>query len=153
LKYKNNDIVPHIFIAVVGVILTGIIIYYVMISVDSTTRLADSVLSSTEEIAIGYEEHDIVIYDGEDIRGSEVVNFIKKHLGDYMPSDTAPIYVEVVTKDSSSVYVHTYTNNQHLDDIKNFSSIEYYIKPTAIFTGEVVRTENKVIIGVRFCQK
>lgn len=153
MKHKNNDMVPKIFIAVVGVILTGIIVYYVMNSVNSTTKLADSVILSTEEISIGYEEHDIVMYDGEDIRGSEVVNFIKKHIGDYMPSDTAPIYVEVVTKASSSVYTHTYTNNAYIDEIRNFSSIDYYVKPTAIFTGEVIRTVNKVIIGVKFIQK
>lgn len=153
LKHKNNDIVPQIFIAVVAVMLTGIVIYYVMNSVKSTSKLADTVLASTEETVIDYTEHDIVMYDGEDIRGSEVVNFIKKHLGDYDVSDQAPIYVNVITKASASVYTHTYTNNKYIDDIKNFSSIEYYIKPTAIFVGEVIRTDNKVIIGVEFTQK
>ena len=70
-----------------------------------------------------------------------------RNIRDYMPSDTAPIYVLYMTL---HLYVHTYTNNQHLMILR--ISLEYYIKPTAIFTGEVVRTENKVI-GVRFCQK
>lgn len=153
MKHKNNDMVPKIFLAVVGVILTGIIVYYVMNSVNSTTKLADSVISNTEEITIGYEEQDIVMYDGEDIRGSEVVNFIKKHLGDYSASETAPIYVKVVTKSIGGTNINEYTNNTHMEDINNFSNLQYYIKPTAIFTGDVIRTENMVIEGVEFTQK
>lgn len=153
MKHKNNDMVPRIFLAVVAVILTGVIVYYVMNSVKSTTKLADSVIANTEKTTINYLEHDIVMYDNEDIRGSEVVNFIKKHLGDYSASETALIYVEVITKNMGNSYLKKYTNDKHIDDIKNFSNLEYYIKPTAIFTGDVIRTENMVIIGVKFTQK
>lgn len=152
MKLKNNDLVPQIFIAVVGVILAGVIIFYVMNSVKSTTRLADNVIASTENTASDYAEYDILMYDGEQIRGSEVVNFIKKQLGDYSILEEAPIYVEVVTIAPTTNYSHIYVNNKHIVDIKNFSSTEYYIKPTAIFTGEVIRTENMVIVGVRFIQ-
>lgn len=153
MKHKNNDIVAHIFLAVVGVIFVGIIIYYSVNSVKSTTRLADSIIASSEKRANEHEEYEFVRYDGESIRGSELVNFIKKQLGDFSTTETAPIYVEVVTKASSSFYTNIYTNNQHIEDIRNFSSINYYIKPTAIFTGEVIRTGNDVIIGVKFSQK
>ena len=152
MKQKNNDLVPQIFLAVVGVILVGIVIYYTINSVKSTTRVADAVIANTEQTASDYSEHDILIYDGEAIRGSEVVNFIKKRIGDYSSDEIAPIYVEVLTKVSTSTYTHTYKNKEYFDDIRNFSSIEYYIRPTALFIGEVIITENKVIIGVRFTQ-
>lgn len=151
MKNKNIDLVPQIFLAVVGVILAGIIIYYVMNSVKSTSRLANSVIAKTEETAIAFSEHDILMYDGEEIRGSEVVNFIKKHLGDYSETEIAPIYVEV--KKTGSDDTIKYTNSKHIKNIKNFSNEEHYIKPTAIFTGQVIRNENKVILGVRFTQK
>lgn len=153
MRHKNSDLVPQIFLTVVGVILVGIIIYYVMNSVQSTRRLADTIILNTEKTASQYTEHDIVKYDGEDVRGSEVTNFIKKHLGNYDTSETAPIYVEVITKISGSTNVNTYSNKEHVDDIKNFSNMQHYIKPTAIFKGEVIRNTNKVILGVKFTQK
>ena len=52
-------------------------------------------------------------------KGQEVVNFIKKQLGDYLPTEAAPIYVEVVSKTLDSTYSRIYTtNNEHLEDIK-----------------------------------
>ena len=149
MKHKNNDIVAQIFLAVVGVILVGIIIYYTMGSVSSTTRLADNIITNSEKMAVDYDEYEIVKYDCEDIRGSEVVNFIKRQLGDFSATEEAPIYIEVISKASSA----TYTNNQYIEQIKNFSIIDRYIKPTAIFAGEVIRTGNDVIIGVKFSQR
>ncbi|NLP16037.1 MAG: hypothetical protein GX379_03200 [Clostridiales bacterium] len=153
MKLKNSDLIPQIFIAVVSVIIVGIIIHYVMNSVKSTTRLANTVIANTEEAACDYIEYELVKYDGEEIRGSEIVNLIKKKLGDYLPAEKAPIYVEVITKDPNSFYNNIYNNNAYINDIKNFSSIEHYIKPTAMFAGEVIRTENRVIIGVKFTQR
>ncbi|HHT88927.1 MAG TPA: hypothetical protein GX002_07955 [Clostridiales bacterium] len=152
MKNKNIDIVPQIFLAVVGVILTGIIIYYVINSARSMTRAADIVIANTEGIAAEYAKHDITMYDGEEIRGSEVVNFIKKQLGDYDVTETAPIYVEVFTKVSDSTVYNKYENKKHIKDIKNFSNMQHYIKPTAVFKSEVIINANKVILGVRFTQ-
>lgn len=153
MKSKNIDLVPQIFLAVVGVILVGMIIYQVMLSVKSTSKIANTVIASTEETATNYIEYDLTMYDGEEVRGAEVVNFIKKHLGDYSETEEAPIYVEVVSKYSGTTYTNTYTNNVHISEIKDFTKISYYIKPTAIFSGEVIRNENKVILGVKFTQK
>lgn len=151
LKNKNNDLVPQIFLTVTGVILTGIIIYYIMNSVKSTSGLANGIIAKTEETASEFSEHDILMYDGETVRGAEVVNFIKKHLGDYSETETAPVYVEVLKSGSSDPKI--YTNNKYISEIKNFSNSEHYIKPTALFTGQVIRNENKVILGIKFVQK
>lgn len=153
MKHKNSDLVPKIFLSVVGVILVGIIIYYVMNSVQSTSKLADTILLGTEKTASEYAEYDIVKYNGEEIRGSEVVNFIKKHLGDYDTTEVAPIYVEVVTKIAGSTNINTYNNKEHINDINNFSNMQHYIKPTAIFKGEVIKNANNVIIAVKWTQK
>ena len=153
MRFKNNDLVPQIFMMVAGVILVGLILYYIMNAIKSSTNLADVVISNSQETATYYAEYDISKYNGEEVRGQEVVNFIKKQLGDYLPTEAAPIYVEVVSKTLDSTYSRIYTNNEHLEDIKNFSKAQHYIKPTAVFLGRVIRNENKVIIGVRFTQK
>ncbi len=153
MKHKNNDIVPQIFIAVVGVVLIGIIVFYVISSTKSTSGLADEIIADTEVTAIQIAEYKITMYDGEEIKGSEVVNFIKKNLGDYSSTETSPIYVEVVTNHSGTTYTRRHTNNTNVKEIKNFSNTQYYIKPTALFTGEVIRDQNKVILGIRFTQK
>lgn len=152
MRHKNNDLVPQIFLAVVGVILVGIIINYTINSVKSTTRVADTVIANAEETATDYAEYKISMYDGEEIRGSEVVNLIKKELGDYSSSEKAPLYVEVVTKLSDGSKSNIHTNNKYIDAIRNFSNLDYYIKPTALFTGKLIRTENRVIIGLLFIQ-
>ncbi len=154
MKSKYSlDLVPYIFLSVVGVVLVGIIVYYVVNTVHNTTNLADQVISSTEETASEYADYEIAKYDGEVIRGAEVVNLIKKQLGDYDGSETAPIFVEVVTKLSGTTYSNKYVNKEFLDDIKNFSRVSNYIKPTALFGSEVVKTSNNVILGVMFHQK
>lgn len=153
MKHKNNDIVPQIFIMVVSVILVGIIIYYTVSSVKSTTRIADTLIANAEETAVDYAEYELSMYDGEVIRGSEVVNLIKKELGDYSYPDEAPIFIKVVTRSSEDTSSFTYVNNEYIDDIRSFSCTERYIKPTALFTGKVMRNENRVIIGLEFTQE
>ena len=72
------------------------------------------------------------MYDDMEVYGSDVVNFIKKHLGDYTEVETAPIYVNVITSLSEipieitpAIHKSEFTNNR-------------YIKPTAKFVGHLV---------------
>jgi len=154
MKHKNNiEIVPQIFLAVVGVILVGLIIYYILNSVRATKKLADKIILDIEKTAVMYDEYDIMMYDGEKIRGAEVVNFIKKYLGQYDETETAPIFVEVITSVAGKTEVNQYYNNEFLLEIRNFSNEKRYIKPTAMFDVEVIRNENQVILGVKFTQK
>lgn len=91
---------------------------------------------------------DFMKFDCADVNGSEVINFIKKHLGDYTSSEAAPIYIYVKTTESEN----TYTNKAYFSSISNFTDTKY-IKPTALFIGEVIKNENKVIVGVSFIQQ
>ena len=93
------------------------------------------------------KDSDIKVYDGIDVYGSDVINCIKRLLGDYVSTETAPLYVYVKTS-----IENIYVNSAFLSDIRNFSS-PMYIKPTGIFIGEVVKNENKVIEGIKFIQK
>lgn len=153
MKQKNSDMVMYIFLSVVAVIIAGMIIAFIKNYLDGTLASARSLAGKQEQALSELEEYEIMKYDNEELRGSEVVNFIKKHLGDYLPEEEAPIYVRVTTRADGSTYSNTYTNSEHIADIRNFSSQQHYIKPTAWFTAEVIRTQNKAILGVAFTQK
>jgi type II secretory pathway pseudopilin PulG len=153
MKQKNSDMVMYIFLSVVAVIIVGLIIVFIRNSLNSTMDTANHLINEQEQTTSEIEEYSIMKYDNEEVRGSEVVNFIKKYLGDYSNTETAPIYVKVTTVTSGVTYNNTYTNGGYISDIKNFSSNQYYIKPTAWFTGKVIRTKNKAILGVTFTKK
>jgi hypothetical protein len=153
MKHKNTDLTAKILLSVVGVILVGAIVYYTMNFFNSTKAAADNIVDGTADLAEDYADYDIKKYDGEEVRGSEIVNLMKKYLGDYTSSETAPIYVQVDTVNSGTTYSSKYINNAHISDVKNFSFIEFYIKPTAKFNCKVIKTTNKAIVGISFKQK
>lgn len=153
MKQKNSDMVMFIFLSVVAIIITGLIILFIRNSLNSTMNTANQLISQQEETASELEVYEIMKYDNEDVRGSDVVNFIKKQLGDFASSETAPIYIQVRTVVDGVSYDNTYTNNAYISNIKNFSGKQHYIKPTAWFTGKVIKTPNEAILGVRFIQK
>ncbi|MDF2473839.1 MAG: hypothetical protein K0R21_1621 [Anaerocolumna sp.] len=102
--------------------------------------------SNLSEFAVELTESDITMYDGLEVTGSDVVNFIKKNLGSYTSTQTSPVYVYVETEHASN----TYYNEAEIDNIQNFTH-EKYIKPISKFIGEIVRDGNDVIVGLRFC--
>jgi hypothetical protein len=107
--------------------------------------------SSTEQLvdfANELSDSDIKMYDGLDVTGSDVVNFIKRELSDYSSSEIAPVYVYVKTTNGEN----TYYNGEYISNIQNFTTTKY-IKPTSKFIGDIVRDANEVIIGVKFIQK
>lgn len=153
MKHKNGELPANALLALFGVVLSACIILYSKIYIDDLRNTSDKVMEDTVEMACDFDEHDIAMYDGEEIRGSSVVNYIKKNLGDYTAEEEAPIYVKVVTEVSGTIYTNEYVNKEHIKDIRNISELMYYIKPTAQFTSKVNRSDNKVILGITFTQK
>lgn len=153
MKHKNSDLPANALLSLFAVVTVACIILYCKINIDSYKNTADKILENSDEMSTDYEEYDIAKYDGEKVRGSQVINYIKKNLGEYTTGEAAPIFVRVVTKASGYEYVNEYTNNEHLKDIKNISEADHYIKPTASFSAEVIRSGNKVILGICFTQK
>lgn len=93
-------------------------------------------------------ESELTMYDGMDVRGSDVVNFIKKNLGSFDVTENANFYVQVVTATNDS----TYTNGTYLSDIQNFSTARW-IKPTTVFLCSIIRDANDMILGVSYTQR
>lgn len=93
-------------------------------------------------------EYDLTMYEGKEVGGSDVVNFIRRNLGDYISTETAPVYIKVTT----TVSENTYINGEYIEEINNFAST-MYIKKDALFLCSITRDKNKVIVGVNYSQK
>lgn len=126
----------------IGVITFGKNVLYESkdISVKNAEQLSDL---STE-----LTQSELERFEGTEWGGSDVINFIKKHLGDFGTSEEAPIYIQVNTSQSNNKYV----NGGYIEEIQNFTS-EKYIKPTALFKSSVDKDKNNVILGIKFMQK
>ncbi len=153
IKHKNGELPANALLALFAVVIVACMILYMKLNIDNVMKTSNKIVENTEKMSAEYDEYELTMYDGEEIKGSQVVNYIKKNLGDYSSEETAPIYIRVLTVASGSQYTNDYVNKEHIRDIKNISETEHYIKPTACFDAEVIRSENKVILGICFTQR
>lgn len=97
-----------------------------------------------------FSESDKIIYDGLIVSGYEVANVLNKFKMDN-------ISIKVNTNKTSNEYIKSISdfrlieNNNSFDDIYLKTS-DKYINPNAQFLGEIIRDENKTIIGIVFTQ-
>lgn len=100
------------------------------------------------KFSIELSESDLTMYDGLEVQGSDVINFIKENLGDYTSTETAPVTVNVITSKSNNTYI----NGASVENICDFTN-DKYIKPIAKFDCKVIRNSNNAITTLRFTQK
>lgn len=131
-----------------AVLITCILVTLGYRAAETAADISNHAILQMSELNDDIKDSNLIKYHETEITGSEVVNCMKKYLGDYDERDTAAIYIEVRTNSSDN----TYQNNLHLSEVKAFGN-ERYIKPTAIFQGKVIKNENKVIIGLTFIQR
>ena len=136
-----------IIILAAATLITCILASLGFVSMRSAKELNQTAISQMTDLNNGLKDSDIKMFDNIEVYGSEIVNFIKKELGDYEDGETGPIYVYVKT----STKENTYYNGAQISNIQNFTH-ENYIKPTAIFKGKVDKNVNGVILGVQFTQ-
>ena len=128
--------------------ITCLLIVYFKQVVETGLKTTETAKEKMDQFNISLSESDITMYDGYDVTGSDVVNFIKKNLGCYDTGEKSPMYVNVRTSTSANIYY----NGASLVNIQNFTST-LYIKPVAVFTCTVARDANEVIIGLNFVQR
>lgn len=136
-----------ILIFAAAIIITCILVALGFRATNIAKDISKSATEQMTDLNNDIKDGDIMKFDGADVNGSEVINFIKKQLGDYTSSETAPIYINIKT----SATENTYTNRACFSNITNFTDA-MYIKPTAKFVGQVIKNKNKVIIGLSFEQ-
>ncbi len=146
---KTNHIseATRIMLIAASVIITCIIVWIGFSLANTSREISKSASEQLRELNNDIKDSGIMKYDGVIVDGSEVINCIRKYLGDYDSTQTAPIYVTVTT-----TVTNTYTNGQYLEKIRSFADPKY-IKPTARLKGKVVKNTNKVIVGIVFNQQ
>lgn len=115
---------------------------------DNSKRLGSTVTNQIIDLNNDLTQSDIMKYDGLEVSGSDVINFIKKYLGDYTKEEIGPF--RIVVEKGSQIDIHKNKEFTHL--ISDFAN-SYYIKPTSKFKGSVEKNENLVIVSVKFIRK
>lgn len=135
----------------IGAVLLGITITLIITLVNSSKkgeRTTYIVGEKIDKFNQSLEESEIVMYEGQDVKGSDVISFIKKNLGGYDSTDVSDMYVYVKTNKSENTYV----NAEYIKDIQDFTK-NRYIKPIANFKCDITRDTNDMIIGVNYTQQ
>ncbi len=128
--------------------ITCLLIVYFKRVADTGFDTSSTAREKLTEFNLCLSESEITMYEGVEVKGSDVVNFIKKHLSSYSATEIAPMYVYVKTSTTEA----TYQNGASVTNIQDFSST-LYIKPVAEFISAIIRDPNDVIIGVTFQQR
>lgn len=149
MRVNNIEKATYILILAASTIITCVIVWIAFTAMDTGKELASSANEQMAKLNNDIKDNGIMRFDKEEVQGSEVINFIKEYLGDYLDGETGEIYITVKTKISEK----TYTNGTHITKLYDFTKTDYYIKPTGLFVGEVIKNTNKVILGVKFVQK
>ena len=147
MKTNHLTEATKIMLMAASVIITCTLVWIGFTLSNTSSEISNSASQQLKELSNDINDSGIMKYDGILVEGSEVINCIRKNLGDYGSTQTAPIYVTVTT-----TVTNTYTNGQYLENIRSFADTKY-IKPTATFKGKVVKNTNKVILGIVFAQQ
>lgn len=131
----------EIFFAV-GIISLGCIFYA------ESNEIAQKGNDNINEFNTELSESDLVMLNSKDIYGNDVVNYFRKYLGNYSSTETAPMYIHVVTSQSDNTYV----NNEYEGEVSNFTSLRY-INPEAKFKSVIIKGRNNEIDEIKFTQE
>ncbi|MDF2539262.1 MAG: hypothetical protein K0S76_2283 [Herbinix sp.] len=148
MKSGNITDSVKILIFAAAVLTTCILVSLGFRAAEAAKEISNSAVVQMAELHNDIKDSDIKKYDDTEVFGSDVVNCIKKYLGDYTSSETGPFTVSVKTTLSEN----TYKNGVNLPNIRNFTH-SMYIKPTNVFLGKLIANENNLITGISFTQK
>ncbi|MHB8131368.1 MAG: hypothetical protein ACYDEX_20495 [Mobilitalea sp.] len=145
--HSSDEVFKFLIIAMLAFI-TCMLVYFWDQAANDAKGISESAITQMEDLNKDIMDSGLKKFDDEEVYGSEVINCFKKYLGDYTSAETAPIYIYVKT----SISENSYTNSINKNNIDNFSSM-MFIKPTALFNGNLIRNTNDIIIGISFVQK
>ena len=141
-----------------GTVLTlaiiGIVVLVFNSSKDATRESIDKLNSMNAQIA----ESDLVIYDGMEVSGSEVVSAIRRYEGDYLAigvingSGTTTWYGYAASISGSIAAMGSESPNPISLAIDKSSNTSY-VNPSGDFLGTVYRDANGAIVALTFRQQ
>lgn len=107
-------------------------------------QLGNHVVEELQEYSVAIWEQDLTKYDGATVYGADVVNLMKKELG-----EEADGFCIVVMTGSSGI---TYKTKEEVRKVQEIGTAEYIV-PVDEYVGELRRNENEVIVEIVFRKK
>lgn len=154
MKTKNADFVYKIFFIVVGVILAGLLIAWLVGIYKDKKQEADSGTQKINSVTSSMADFDLTVYDGASIKGESLIDLITE-----LDNKGVQVSVGVKTLAGADVtyYNYLYTSN-NLGAVATVTptpnkAADGYITPTGNFIGDVIRNENDEIVCIEFTQQ
>lgn len=160
--FNLGDTVTAGFMVGVNLIIACIIVSLGLFLMNSGKNLASTFSNKIASMNSSIADENIMMYDGTTVKGSDVVNCIKKHLND--------LDITVVKKCGASVDTAydvacniTQVANGHFVNLPSYATLDMsnnyipdthqvYVNPNADFRGTVLKNANGAITGIRFEQ-
>jgi len=136
------------FLIAASLIITAGLIFAGFRMADIGTEVANHAMKKLVVFEREMQESEILQYDGVEVAGSDVINFLRKYLDERGSARKNGIKIIVIQGKESKVY----ENTDEIKEIYNFSH-ESYINPSALFIGSVYKNANGVISEIRFTLK
>lgn len=136
------------FMIAASLIITAGLIFVGFRMADIGTEAANHAMEKFVLFERELQDNEIVQYDGAEVMGSDVINFLRKYVDSGNSSVREGMKIVVIQGEVSN----TYRNADEIKEICNFSH-ESYINPSALFEGSVSENANGVISEVCFKRK
>ena len=144
-KFRNGaDIPAQAMLMAAGVLVAVVVISILFVQFQQANQMSGIVGENMTDMTDDIKNSDIMQYDGLEVTGADVVNFYKKHLGDYTSGETGPFAVVIGGT--------SYQNGASVSSLRDSSS-SAYVKPTARYKCTVTKNANGVITKVTFTKK
>lgn len=135
--------ITRFFMIAASLIITAGLVFIAFRMADIGNETANHVMKEFADFGNEIREREILQYDGVEVTGSDVANFLRKQFSKNSGSDS---FVVKVVSDRNTI---VYSGYEDIKEIYNFSHASY-IEPMAVFQGSVYRNENGVITEVCF---
>lgn len=129
------------FLLAASTIITCIVVSLGFSMAREAKQIGNHVVDELHQYRVAIEEQDYTKYDGVTVYGTDVLNLMKREL---TMEDTG-IWVTVIRENHKT----TYKNKEDAEAVKQPGSV-HYIAPTELYTGEIIRNENDVIVELIF---
>lgn len=146
MKRRRNalELPAQALLLAASVLITVVIISVLVVNFRSASQLSSAAGEQIVDMTDDIRNSSVMQYDGLEVTGADVVNFYKKHLGDYRAGETGPFTVVIGGT--------SYTNGSSVASLRDSSSAQY-VKPTARYRCSVSKNANGVIVSVTFTKK
>lgn len=143
MKNKRNafELPATAMLMAAGVLIAVVIISILFVQFRQANQMSSAVSENLTDTTDDIKNASIMQYDGLEVTGADVVNFYKKHLGDYRSGETGPFTIVIGGT--------SYTNGASAASLRDSSSASY-VKPTSRYKCAVTKNANGVITRVTF---